>query len=69
MHFGQPHTLGGHEERRSQASYIKLLSRQGEAELRLLRLTSVFHHLSSVSPKQLCASAHLGCKGPLNLLC
>ena len=35
---------------------------QGEAELRISKLTSVLHHLpSSVGPKQLCALAHLGC--------
>ena len=33
--------------RQSRAAYIKL--------------TSVFHHLPSVGPKQLCALAHLGC--------
>ena len=35
--------------------------RQGEAKLHILTLTSVFHCLSSVGPKQLCASTHLGC--------
>ena len=34
---------------------------QGEAELCISKLTSAFHHLPSVSPKQLCALAHLGC--------
>ena len=34
---------------------------QGKAELHILELTSVFHHLPSVGPKQLCALAHLGC--------
>ena len=34
---------------------------RGKAKLRILELTSVFHHLPSVSPKQLCALAHLGC--------
>ena len=35
--------------------------RQGEAKLHILKLTQIFHHLPSVSPKQLCALAHLGC--------
>ena len=35
--------------------------RRGKAELRILELTSLFHHLPSVSPKQLCALAHLRC--------
>ena len=34
---------------------------RGKAELRILKLASVFHHLPSVGPKQLCALAHLGC--------
>ena len=34
---------------------------QGEAKVRILNLTSVFHHLLSTGSKQLCASAHLGC--------
>ena len=35
--------------------------RQGEAELRVLKITSVFHHLSSFHPKQLYVLEHLGC--------
>ena len=37
---------------------------RGEAELRILDFKttwSEFHHLPRVGPKQLCASAHLGC--------
>ena len=34
--------------------------RQDETQLRLLKLTSVFHLLSGGSPKQLCALPHLG---------
>ena len=37
---------------------------QGEAEVRILNFKttrSEFHHLPRVSPKQLCALAHLGC--------
>ena len=42
-------------------SYVHYIIWQGEAELHILELTSVFHHLSSVGTKQLCALAHLGC--------
>ena len=35
--------------------------RREEAKIRILKLASVFHHLPSVGPKQLCALAHLGC--------
>ena len=38
-------------------SYIQYIIRQGEAELCILELTSVFHHLPSVGPKQLCLLA------------
>ena len=41
-------------------SYVNYNIRQGEAKLHLLKLTSVYHHLPRVSPKQLCASAHSG---------
>ena len=41
--------------------YILYIIRWGEAKLCLLELTSVFHHLPSVGPKQLYALAHLGC--------
>ena len=34
---------------------------QGEAELHILKLTSMLHYLPGVGPKQLCALAHLGC--------
>ena len=39
-------------------------SRRGEAEVRILNFKttwSEFHNLSRSGPKQLCASAHLGC--------
>ena len=32
---------------------------RGQAKLHVLKLTSVFHHLPSVGPEQLCAIAHL----------
>ena len=34
---------------------------QGTAKLRILELTSMFNHHSSVNPKPLYALAHLGC--------
>ena len=42
-------------------NYVYYIVRQGEAELHILELTSVFHQLLSVGPKQLCALTHLGC--------
>ena len=46
---------------------IKLCSLRYEARqsrviyLCISKLTSLFHHFSSIGPKHLCASAHLGC--------
>ena len=40
-------------------SYVHYNIRQGEAKLHILKLTSLFHHLPRVGPKQLCAWAHL----------
>ena len=60
MHFGSP--LDSWDPcSKAKPSYVKYIIRQGEAELCILGLTSVFHHLSSVGPIQLCALAHLGC--------
>ena len=60
MHFGSP--LGTWDlYGKVKLSYVNYLIKQGEAELHLLELISVFHHLLSVSPKQLCTLAHLGC--------
>ena len=42
-------------------SYIHYDISREEAKLLILKLASVFHHLPSVGPKQLCALAHLGC--------
>ena len=42
-------------------SYIHHNIRQDETKLLISKLNSVFHHLSSVGPKLLCALAHLGC--------
>ena len=51
--------LGPWDEKKP--SYILYDIRREEAKLRILKLASVFHHLPSVSPKQLCALAHIGC--------
>ena len=58
MHFWSPSDPWGpwNEEKLSKIHYD---IRGGEAKLRMLKLASVFHHLPSVSPKQLCASARL----------
>ena len=42
-------------------SYLHYIIRQGEAKVRVLELASVFHHLPSVGPKQLCDLSQLGC--------
>ena len=42
-------------------SHVQYIIKQGEAKLCIVELTSVFHYLPSVDPKQLCALAHLGC--------
>ena len=42
-------------------SYIHYGIKREEAKQCILKLASVFHHLPSVGPKQLCALAHLGC--------
>ena len=42
-------------------SYVHYIIKQNEAKLYILELTSVFHHIPSVGPKQLCGVAHLGC--------
>ena len=46
---------------KAKLSYVHYIIRQGEAELGILELTSVFHHLPIANPKQLCALAHLDC--------
>ena len=46
---------------KAESNYVQYIVGRGEVELRLLELTSVFHHLPSVGPKQLCALAHLRC--------
>ena len=60
MHFGSP-SDSWYPCGRARPSYIHYIIRRGEAKLRILELSSVFHHLPSAGPKQLCALAHLGC--------
>ena len=57
--WSPPDPLGPWDEEK--ASYIHYNIRREEAKLHILKLATVFHHLSSVGPKQLCALAHLGC--------
>ena len=40
---------------------VHYVHNQDEAEFCILKFPSVFHYLSSVNPKQLCAIAQLGC--------
>ena len=56
-----PQMPGIHAHGKAKPRYVKYIIRQGKAKLRLLELTSVFHHLPSVGYKQLWALAHLGC--------
>ena len=60
MHFGSPSDYLD-PFNKAKLSYVQYIIMQGEAELRILELTSVFHHLPNVGPKQLCALAHLEC--------
>ena len=59
MHFGSP-SDSWDPCGMAKSSYVHYISRKDEAELRVLKLTSVFHHLPSVDPKQLYALAHQG---------
>ena len=52
-------TLRHHEVKWIWATYIMILSK---ARPCVSKLTSVFHHPPTVSPKQLCASAHVPVK-------
>ena len=45
--------------REGEAELHTFSSKHSEANIRMLKLTSVFHHLPRVGPKQLCALAHL----------
>ena len=60
MHFGSP-SDSWDRCGKVKPSDVQYIIRQGKAKLCILELTSVFHHLSSVGPKQLCALAHIGC--------
>ena len=57
--WSPPDPLGPRDNEK--ARYVHFDIRREEAKLRILKLTSVFHHLPSFGPKQLCALAHLGC--------
>jgi len=60
--LGHPQIPRVHEAKQIWAVYAYDKIRQDKAKLTLSKLTSVFVHLpSGVSPKQLCALAHLGC--------
>ena len=41
-------------------SHMHYVIWQGKAKVRILKLSSVFHHLPNIGPKQLSASEHLG---------
>ena len=43
---------------KAELSNIHYIIRQGKAKLRTIKITSVFHHLPIVGPKQLCVLAH-----------
>ena len=45
---------------KAKPSYVHYIIEQGQAKLRILELTSVFHHLPIACPKHLCDLAHLG---------
>ena len=60
MHFGSPSHFRD-PCGKAKLSYVVYIISGDEAKLRILELTSVFHHLSSVGHKQLCALAQLGC--------
>ena len=57
--WSPPDPLGPRDKEK--VKYIHFNIRREEAKLCILKLATVFHHLSSVSPKQLYALAHLGC--------
>ena len=60
MHSGSPFDPLSLKDK-EKPIYTYYIIRQGKAKLQTSKLTSVFHHLPSVTPKQLCALAHLGC--------
>jgi len=60
MHLGSPSDTWD-PSGKVKLSYVHYIFSRGEAKLRILEFTSVFHHLPSVGPMQLCALAHLGC--------
>ena len=60
MHFWSPSDFWDPCSK-AKPSHVQYIIRLGKAELRALELTSVIHHRPSVSPKQLCALAQIGC--------
>ena len=46
---------------KAKLSHVQYIIRRAVAKLGILELASAFHHLLSVSPKQVCAPIHLGC--------
>ena len=61
MHFGYSQSPGVHTARPSSVIYNMLLGRQSPAAYIRTDFSEVFHHLSSVGPKQFCELAQLGC--------
>ena len=60
MHFGSP-SDSWDPCGKGKLSHGQYIIRRGKAKLHILELTSMFHSLPCVGPKQLCALAHLGC--------
>ena len=58
MHFGSP-SDSWDQCGKAKPGYVQYIIMQGEAELRILELNSVFHHFPSIGPKHLCSLAHL----------
>ena len=56
--WSPPDPLGPRDKEK--VRYLHFDIRREEAKLRILKIASVFHHLSSFGPKQLSALVHLG---------
>ena len=57
MHFGSP-SDSRNPYSKAKLSFVYYIIMQGEAKLHVLEFNSVFHHLPSVVPKQLCPLAN-----------
>ena len=55
MYFGSP-SDSWNRCVEAKSSYVQYINRLGEAKLRILELTLMFHHLPSAGPMQLCVS-------------